>query len=155
MLPFDDRAWRKLFAMAGREGELPPELITDRTADFDRLYGLLSDIIATRTSAEWMALLRAADIPAMPMNSLADLIDDPHLADVGFFQARQHPSEGEVRMMVVPDGVADSGQRAISPAPHLGEHSRDVLREAGLSDPEIEGLLAAGAVRQAAPAGQA
>ena len=154
VLPFDDRAWRKLFRIAGREGLLPCEPITDRTADFDKLYGLLSDVMAEKTSAEWLGLLRDADIPSMPMNSLADLIEDPHLADVGFFQTRQHPSEGAVRMMVVPDGVTAGAERQISPAPHLGQQSIEVLREAGLSDDQIERLIELKIVRQAVPAAQ-
>jgi crotonobetainyl-CoA:carnitine CoA-transferase CaiB-like acyl-CoA transferase len=108
--------------------------------------------MAENTSAEWLGLLREADIPSMPMNSLADLIEDPHLADVGFFQTRQHPSEGAVRMMVVPGGLTAGGDWQISPAPHLGQHSTEVLREAGLGDDQIVRLIEAKIVRQAASA---
>ncbi len=141
VLPFDDKSWRKLFRMAGREHQLPSVPISDRTADFDILYGMLSEIIAEKTSGEWLALLREADIPAMPMNSLDDLVDDPHLADVGFFQVRRHPSEGDVKMMVVPDGPTDPQDVPIAPAPHLGQHTSEVLREIGFSDEAIETLL--------------
>jgi crotonobetainyl-CoA:carnitine CoA-transferase CaiB-like acyl-CoA transferase len=148
VLPFDDRHWRKLFRIAGRDELLPKEPITDRTADFDQLYGLLSDIIAEKTSGEWLALLRESDIPSMPMNSLLDLINDPHLGDVGFFQTRDHPSEGPVRMMVVPNGVTPGADVQISPAPHLGQQSTQILREAGFSDDQIDRFITEKVVRQ-------
>jgi crotonobetainyl-CoA:carnitine CoA-transferase CaiB-like acyl-CoA transferase len=150
VLPFDDKAWRKLFRMAGREQQLPAAPISDRTADFDSLYGMLAEIITEKTSAEWLTLLHDADIPAMPMNSLDDLVDDPHLADVGFFQRRRHPSEGDVRMMVVPDG-ANPTDAPIRPAPHLGEHTCEVLREAGFSEEKIAAFLKDGVARQHGP----
>ncbi len=151
VLPFDDKAWRKLFAMAGREGELPATPISDRTADFDTLYGMLAEIIAGKTSAEWLKLLREFDIPALPMNSLDDLVDDPHLADVGFFQDRHHPSEGDVRMMVVPDGANDPASIKIQPAPHLGQHTREILRESGFTPDRIEAFLREDVARQHEP----
>lgn len=144
VLPFDDKAWRKLFRIANREADLPSEPITDRTADFDHLYGMLADVIAQKTSAEWLSLLQKADIPAMPMNSLEDLLNDPHLADVGFFQVRNHPTEGPVKMMVVPDGVTDPSTLQIGPAPHLGEHTREILAEIGLSGDAINTLIESG-----------
>lgn len=148
VLPFDDKAWRKLFAIVDREGDLPSEPITDRTADFDHLYGMLAEVIAQKTSAEWLSLLQEADIPAMPMNSPDDLLNDPHLADVGFFQLRRHPSEGDVKMMVVPDGVIDPSELPIRPAPHLGEHTTEILSELGFSTEDIDALINAGIAMQ-------
>lgn len=149
VLPFDDKAWRKLFRIAGREGDLPSATISDRTADFDHLYGMLAEVIALKTSAEWLRLLQEADIPALPMNSLDDLLNDPHLADVGFFQVRQHPSEGAVKMMVVPDGAQDPAQLEIRPAPHLGQHTTEILGELGFSATAIDRLLKSGVATQA------
>jgi crotonobetainyl-CoA:carnitine CoA-transferase CaiB-like acyl-CoA transferase len=94
-----------------------------------------------RTTAEWMALLEKADIPVSPMNSVEDVVHDPHLAASGFFVAEDHPSEGQVRAIRTPTGWSDSRPEVQRPAPRLGQHSAEVLREAGYSDAEIASWL--------------
>jgi crotonobetainyl-CoA:carnitine CoA-transferase CaiB-like acyl-CoA transferase len=69
--------------------------------------------------------------------TVESLIDDPHLADVGFFRMADHPSEGRLRVMEGPAAFSACDPAALAPAPRLGEHTAQVLREAGLSDEEI------------------
>jgi crotonobetainyl-CoA:carnitine CoA-transferase CaiB-like acyl-CoA transferase len=97
-----------------------------------------------RTTAEWLRLLRDADIPVTPMNTVDDLIDDAHLAKTGFFSTIDHPSEGKLRAMAVPSQWSASPPAVSRPAPRLGEHSIEVLREAGYTDAEIDVMIAAG-----------
>ena len=80
----------------------------------------------------------------MPLNSLDVLLDDPHHAARGFFKMTDHPSEGRIREMDVPSTWSKSQPQLRRHAPRLGEHSAEVLREAGYSDAQINDLRAAG-----------
>ncbi len=92
-------------------------------------------------------MLEKADIPVARMNSVEDLVADPHLAATGFFTMEAHPSEGTVRTMRTPTGWSESQPGAQRPAPRLGEHSAEVLREAGYSDVEIAELVKKGVTK--------
>ena len=83
------------------------------------------------------------------MNSLDDIVNDPHLAAIGYLQTVEHPSEGRVRMLAVPSEWSESKPEYRRHAPRLGEHTREVLRDAGLSDSQVETLLSNGTARQA------
>ena len=83
----------------------------------------------------------------MPLNSLDDLLDDPHHAATGFFKMTDHPTEGRIREMDIPTTWSKSQPELRLPAPRLGEHSAEVLREAGYSDAEIATLRESGATR--------
>jgi crotonobetainyl-CoA:carnitine CoA-transferase CaiB-like acyl-CoA transferase len=103
----------------------------------------------TRTTAEWIAALERADIPVQRMNSLADIVADPHLAATGYFSTVEHPTEGRLRSMAVPSEWSASPPQYRRHAPRLGEHTREVLGEAGLSAAQIDALIASGAARAA------
>jgi crotonobetainyl-CoA:carnitine CoA-transferase CaiB-like acyl-CoA transferase len=150
VLIYTDKHWRDFFRAVGR-----PEMIEDprfanikaRLRNIDAVYGEAGRIFRTRTSEEWRGLLEEADIPNMPMHSLATIQDDPHLKAVGFFEAVEHPIEGPVTSMRVASRWSKTQPKAGLPAPGLGQHTREVLTEAGLSEGEIEALLSTGAVR--------
>ena len=85
----------------------------------------------------------------MPLNSLEDLLVDPHLAQTGFFSLVDHPSEGTVRSMGATSRWSETPLDTPRPAPRLGEHSAEVLREAGYTAGEIDAMIAAGITRTA------
>lgn len=148
MLPYSDKQWSAFFAAVGRP-DLPqgdPRFVdmASRTRHIDALYALVAQYVAQRSTAEWLALLDAADIPAMPMHSLDALIDDPHLAAIGFLQTVEHPSEGAVRSIGSPVQWSGTPSGAWRPAPRLGEHSVEVLEAAGYSREAVAQLVAAG-----------
>jgi crotonobetainyl-CoA:carnitine CoA-transferase CaiB-like acyl-CoA transferase len=101
----------------------------------------------TRTTDKWIAALEGADIPVQRMNTLRDIVEDPHLAAIGYFKSVEHPSEGRIKSMAVPSEWSESRPEYRRHAPRLGEHTREVLREAGLAEAAIEGLIASGAAR--------
>jgi len=152
VLVYNDKQWRAFFELIGR-----PELRSDprfatqeaRSRDFEGAYALIAAEMKKRGTAEWLAAFEAADIPVQRMNSLADIVADPHLAAIGYFEAIEHPSEGRIRAMAVPSEWSESGPGYRRHAPRLGEHTREVLREAGLADDVIEQLVASGAAAAA------
>jgi len=147
LLPGVDRHWRAFFAAAGR-----PELIDDprfctrplRTENHEPLFAIVQELLLTRTTAEWAHDLAEAGVPCMPIKDLEDLIDDPHLADVGFFRMFDHPTEGKLRLMDIPYTLSATPGDIRRLPPRIGEHSREVLAEAGFSDAEIDAMAKAG-----------
>jgi crotonobetainyl-CoA:carnitine CoA-transferase CaiB-like acyl-CoA transferase len=83
------------------------------------------------------------------MNSLEDILADPHLAAIGYFSLREHPSEGRIRTLAVPSEWSESQPEYRRHAPRLGEHTREVLQEAGMGEDKIESLIRSGAARAA------
>lgn len=142
-LIYTDPQWRAFFKILGA-----PELMQDerfrnhgsRAEHIDRVYEFVSETLKTKTTAEWMKLLDEADIPVMPLHSIHSLIDDPHLKDVGFFKLVDHPTEGRIRSTQVPGSWSDCELSVRRLAPNLGEHTDEVLREAGFSEHEISKL---------------
>jgi crotonobetainyl-CoA:carnitine CoA-transferase CaiB-like acyl-CoA transferase len=149
MLAYTDRQWRRFWQAAGR-----PEMMDDprfaglaaRTTHVDDVYRLAGEALATKTTGEWLALFDELEIPAGPVNALADLPADPHLKAIGFFRNVTHPSEGDIVMPDVPLRFSDSPAAITRLPPRFGEHGREILGELGLSGKEIEALAAAGGV---------
>lgn len=108
-------------------------------------YRIRTEALRQKTTAEWLALFERCDVPAMPYHTLDSLMEDAHLREVGFFQAVEHPTEGEIINMAVPNRLSGGARRDFLPAPKLGQHSVEVLREAGYGDAEIEKMIASGA----------
>lgn len=106
----------------------------------------MAAVFATRTTAEWEALLREADIPHMPLRTLRGLVEDEHLAAIGFFTPADHPAEGSVVTMRVPSRWSESQPAPSGPAPRLGEHTEELLLEHGFSRSDIAALTGAGCV---------
>ena len=97
----------------------------------------------------WRALLPESEIPIFPMHTFESLLHDEHLAATGFFRQTEHPVVGTVLETAVPSEWSDTVPDNHRPVPVLGQHTAEVLREAGYTDAEIEALLARGAARGA------
>jgi crotonobetainyl-CoA:carnitine CoA-transferase CaiB-like acyl-CoA transferase len=78
----------------------------------------------------------------MPYHTLDSLMDDPHLKDVGFFQAHEHPTEGTLIDMKQPNRVSADARRDFLPAPKIGQHSVEILRQIGYGQSDIEAMIA-------------
>jgi crotonobetainyl-CoA:carnitine CoA-transferase CaiB-like acyl-CoA transferase len=134
-----------------------PELKTDprfssaarRSANAAAYFEVRAAGLAQRTTAEWLEILPPLDVPCVPYNSLEGLMEDPHLADVGFFRAEDHPTEGRVRRTALPNRFSGGERKEAVPAPRLGADTRAVLAEAGYDEGAIEALIAEGAARAA------
>jgi crotonobetainyl-CoA:carnitine CoA-transferase CaiB-like acyl-CoA transferase len=150
ILPYSDQNWRDFFSIAGRQDLLDDPRFTTlgtRLRHIELLYEELGKIATTRTNAEWLAELDRHNIPGMIVNSLESLLRDPHLEATGFWQVVQHPSEGTLRLPGIPAAYSKTPGDIRRLPPRLGEHSLEVLREAGFGATEIEAMLASGATR--------
>ena len=149
VLPYAEKHWIKFMEVVGRPDVAAQPWFLDPVARSERIHQLcqvIDEAMPSRTTAEWLELLREADIPCGPITRLDELFDEPHLAASNFFRREQHPTEGPLRTARHPldfEGMQDAPAR---PAPTLGEHSRDVLTEAGLTPDEIAALVASGAL---------
>ena len=144
LLPYSDRNWRRFFEFTGNAAALADPRFTtlgERAQVFDELYALLADEASRRTTAEWMAFCEVADIPCMPVISLEDIQDDPHVRAVGLFEAAEHPLSGRYHVVRSPTRFGATQFQLRHHAPALGQHSRDVLAEAGMSTEEIDAAL--------------
>ncbi len=127
---YSKQNWERFFEMIGRADLADDprfDTLAGRTEHLDELYTLVGDHIAKATTAEWFDRLTAAGIPAVPYNRVDDLFDDPHLADVGFWQEVEHPTEGALLQVSTP--VTFDGVRLPLgvPAPRLGADTEAVL----------------------------
>jgi len=144
----NDRQWRAVLDRIG-EGERmqDPRFATlqARTEHSAEVYAFLEATFRTRTTAQWLELLQEADVPAGPLHSLESLLDDEHLNAVGFFERHEHPSEGTVVSLRPPSRWSKTPLAIGRLPPLLGQHSGEILREAGFTAAEIMAMAAAGA----------
>ena len=120
----------------------------DTWAKRDEIFAKTRDRLKTKTSAEWLELLRAADIWCGPVYGYADLVEDEQIKHNGTFVEYEHPTEGHVKTPGFPIRFSKTPSVVERGAPVVGQHSRDVLREAGYDDAQIEALVAKGAVAE-------
>jgi crotonobetainyl-CoA:carnitine CoA-transferase CaiB-like acyl-CoA transferase len=131
-MPYTDAHWQRFFTEAGRADlAADPRFanISERTKNIVALYELAEQILAQRSTAQWLEVLDRLEIPASRMNRLEDLAADPHLVETGFFETIDDPAMGRLRFAGVP--VKFNGQRPpVRMAPRLGEHTDEVLNAA-------------------------
>jgi crotonobetainyl-CoA:carnitine CoA-transferase CaiB-like acyl-CoA transferase len=147
VLLYTEKHWERFFEIVGQQDRYAgdPRLSDPdvRRREYDAAYGVVAEILTTRTSAEWLAALGAADIPVVPLEDVADLLDDEHLRTTGFFADEVHPSEGALRSVQRPLRFSGSHAPDLRPAPRLGEHGAEILREAGVGAEAIARALQA------------
>ncbi|MGZ5174514.1 MAG: CaiB/BaiF CoA transferase family protein [Burkholderiales bacterium] len=116
-----------------------------RFANVKEYYACRVEALKEKTTAEWLDIFDKADIPAMPYHTPDTIFDDPHLEEVGFFEWREHPTEGRVRMMRLPNKWSCGTRKDWNPAPKLGQQSVEILEEIGLDESEIARMVESGA----------
>jgi len=148
----DAQAFALMRVMGRPEMQTDPRFCTKqaRAAHSSEYFGIRAQEMAKRTTAEWLALLKEADIPAMPYNTLDSLRADPQVRASGLLRAVDHPSEGRMWDLADPTQMSARGEPATRPAPRLGEHGAEILAEAGYAPEEIDALAAAGVLGAAA-----
>lgn len=133
LLPYTDKQWDQFFEAAG-VGEAVKN--DPRFADYAtrakhtrELYAVIEEAAATKTTQEWLDILKPLSIPVVKTNALEDLDEDPHLKAVGFFESYEHPEIGRYRSMKPPVKFSKSPANIRRHPPRLGEHTDEILAE--------------------------
>ena len=108
-----------------------------RTRHAEDVGRFLAGHLVKRDNKDWLEVLHAVDIPACPVNAIEDLIGNPHLKAVNFFEEMDHPTEGRVRVCSYPVRFSGSPASVRRLAPNLGEHTAEVLGAPTLSEPLV------------------
>lgn len=143
LIPYTDEHWRRFFEEVGdatAAADARFSSIAQRTHHIDELYSLLGRHVEKRTTEQWLDVCSRLDIPAAKMNRLEDLESDPQLIAGKFFVQISDPALGEIKL-TRPVLRFDAQTPEVAMPPRLGEHTTEILREAGLTGEQIERLL--------------
>jgi crotonobetainyl-CoA:carnitine CoA-transferase CaiB-like acyl-CoA transferase len=152
MLPYSGANWCAFFEAVGHPECIEEFSVRDpvlRARNIDKIYDRMREIAPTRTTAEWETLLLRIDVPHTAFAKLTEIAEQPHLKAVGMFPEIDHPTEGKIRQARPPARFSASPAGIHRMPPRLGEHSREVLSEAGYTPDDIDRLVAANAVGMA------
>jgi crotonobetainyl-CoA:carnitine CoA-transferase CaiB-like acyl-CoA transferase len=149
---YTDKHWATFMDLIGESEAFRSDprfaSISTRTDHSHDLYAWVSREMEKRSTAEWVEVLLKADIPVAPLHDLDSLMEDEHLTAVNYLPVVDHPTEGKVRDIRVPSTWSESQPSVRRHAPQLGEHSSEILREAGLSEEQIASLIERGVTVQ-------
>lgn len=140
-----DGNWRRLCEALERPDLLEdPGLRTeaDRFAARPRLNAALAQTLRTRTSADWLARLDRAGVPAGPIYRIDEVFADPQVRHLGMSVPVRHPARGDVSVVRTPITLTRTPAAVVAPAPDPGEHSDAVLAELGYDSGAIARLRA-------------
>ena len=131
-----------------------PELATDsrfetmqaRLAHYGELRPMIDHVVSKLSRAETIACMSAAGIPAGPINTVGEIMDDPHIHAREMVVELTHPEYGPLRVLGIPFKLSDTPGVVENAPPRFGEHNREVLSGLGYSEEEIGKLAEAGVI---------
>lgn len=136
--------WRRLAALTGHETIADdPRFKTNsvRNANREALNEILAPVFKSRTTAEWMERLEQEGVPAGPILSVPEMLKDPQVAARDMVPVLQHPRRGDVPTIGFPVKFSETPAGIRSPAPDLGQHTREIMKDLGYSDDKIDDLI--------------
>jgi crotonobetainyl-CoA:carnitine CoA-transferase CaiB-like acyl-CoA transferase len=116
--------------------------VTNRSA----LSDAMNAVLVTRSKTEWIAAFDAAGVPVGPVHTIGEALEHPQTLARGMVAEVVHPQAGTMKTLGCPIHFSRTPTRITRPAPMLGEHTRELLREYGYDDAAIDALVADGVV---------
>ena len=141
--------WQRLCEAIGRPDLLENPDYADATKRMQNRAGLnaaLSAALRTKTTDEWVAILTRAGLPCGPVNAMDQVFADPQVEHLGVAAGVDHPRLGHVRLLDQAAKLSRTPAALVAAAPERGQHTVDVLREAGYDDAAIERLRASNVI---------
>jgi crotonobetainyl-CoA:carnitine CoA-transferase CaiB-like acyl-CoA transferase len=146
-----DKLWRAFVTQVVEQPQWleDPRFNTNpaRLRNTDALEQAIEEILTTQSTAHWVAKLDAAGVPGGPVYTYDQTLADPHVKHRQMVYDIEHPKIGMMKTIGLPVKSSGDLTRIRKPAPLLGQHTQQVLREIGMSDDQVRGLLAEGVVR--------
>jgi crotonobetainyl-CoA:carnitine CoA-transferase CaiB-like acyl-CoA transferase len=143
LLAYTDPHWQKFWEAVGKpdlKDDSRFDSLKNRSENIAEVYKLAGESLMDKTTAEWVNIFSELQVPAAKINGLEELLDDPQLASSDFFKHMTHPTEGDIVMPDLPVRFSETRTEIRRLQPKLGEHSREILVEAGLDAASIDAL---------------
>ncbi|GAB4275536.1 MAG: CaiB/BaiF CoA-transferase family protein [Candidatus Rifleibacteriota bacterium] len=140
----NDQLWKKFCEVICREELAEDERYltnADRCKNMDQLIPTLNDTLGENTTEFWLEKLEAANVPAGPINKISEVLKDPQVVARDMIVELMHPVAGKVKVPGTPIKYSDTISEIKSPAPTLGQHTREILLGHGYSNEEIDQLI--------------
>ena len=147
----NEAQWKRFCQVAGLQDMVDdPDFATnkDRVHNFSRTVARVQAVIQTQTLAYWIQHLQAVGVPCSPINTLDHALAHPQVATRGLLVETVHPVLGEMKNIGLPVRFGGAARQAHRTPPLLGQHSSEVLREAGYTDADIQALHTSGAISE-------
>ena len=146
----NDAIWIRFCTALGMEAERDDSRFrtnADRCEHREELYAILKTVLARWTTNDLVALLDHSAVPCGPIHDVAEVFADPQVADQHLMRTAPHATLGQVQVAGMPYQVDRQPPAIRHGPPVLGEHTREILRELGVSGENIDRMLASDAVR--------
>lgn len=146
-LPYNTKHWQAFFKFMQRDEMIDDPRVVDpktRSEKIGELYEMVADLVKDWKTADILAALKEADIPHGEATPLGELENDPHMQAVNFFQTFDHPTEGKIKLTAPPMKFSETPTDIRQLPALLGEHSLEILRDAGYSEAQIGEMMAEG-----------
>ena len=141
--------WERMCRAIGREDLLEDARFAsnpERMVSIAALTPIMEETFRTQTTSHWVEALEKAGVPCGPIYNIEQVYSDPHVQSRDMAVELDHPKSGSIRNIGVPVKLSDTPGSVRTPAPLLGQHSAEVLRQYGYADADIAEFQGAGAL---------
>lgn len=149
--------WERVTDVLGHpEWRDDPRFLTNtaRMQNLPALIAAIEPILITRDKADWIAAFDAAGVPVGPVHTIGEALSHPQTLARNMVVDLVHPQAGPTKAIGCPIQFSRTPTQITRPAPMLGEHSRELLKEYGYKDSEIDAFVAQGVIEEASPVSQ-